>query len=206
MISGREIGLLFHAWQRFSGSSPEPFCHLGERLEDVLFSCCSRLLLSQNISGSAIPCLQAQRVLASEACDRALHDRHARCPLADFGRHIGRELRTRGPAHQAERLAHARVGKQRQTRGILQLHSQDLAQRAIEDGVACRIRELRQNDRALVREFGRAREIRMTCGKRGDGRSVAFPAACGGGYGREFPLQFGDGLPPASPGPLPDTG
>ena len=151
---GRLTRVLVREWNRIPCPGAEPVGYLAQFLEHLLFLGRGRLLFVQNISSSAIPCAQAQHVLASETRDRALYHCSAYCPLTDFGRNIRRKLRIRGPDHQAQCFAHARIGKHAEVRGFLKLARHYPAKRTVECRIPRGIREIGENNGAFVCRLG----------------------------------------------------
>jgi hypothetical protein len=78
--------VLVHCTERFANAGSELTRNVAEDVQHIFFSCCLHLFLIENVSRSAIPCPQAQHVLATETCDRAFQDSGARRALTDKSR------------------------------------------------------------------------------------------------------------------------
>ena len=157
---GRQTGLAVPLRGSDSAARvPNRFAICASALKSVLFFCCAPAPGPESLRFGSSLRARSGHVLAADAGDRALDNRGTCCPLADFGRNIGRELRVGGSAHQAEGLAHARVGKQRQKPAAHSPTGRPASGAGrIEVRVASRIREIREHDRALARESVDVRE------------------------------------------------
>ena len=154
--------MLFDRGQRFADSGPEFAGDLAQRIQDVFFSCGLHLLLVQHVSGAAVPGAQPQYVLAAEAVRSSLPGRRR----WRFARRFpGRapESAAHPPAGPSGRSAFwMRSSEMRLRKGdCSSCTAKPLAKRPVKHGVAGRVREIGEDDRVLVREFGRAVKIEV---------------------------------------------
>src|SRR3954454_13374804 len=192
--------MLFDSGKRFSDPGSELAGNLAQSVHDILSLGRLGLLLVEDITGIAGLRLQAQHVLASQACDGALQNRGAPGSLADFPRDFRSEPRSFRLTHQSQRLQDLLVPNQTEERRLLKLYQQPLAQRVVEHRIACLIIEIRQNDGVLAGQFRRAVEISVRRGEYGnntDGSRNGLPGASAVGHFSQFPLQLGSRLPAA---------
>ena len=91
-------------------------------MQDAFLSFRLRLFLAENVSGAAVPGVDTQDVLASEALNRALQDDRAVGSLTDLLRYLGGEARLGRPVHQPQHLMYLLIRDQSQMWRLLQLH------------------------------------------------------------------------------------
>ena len=96
--------------------------------------------------------LQVDDVVAAEARDRPGQQRLDALPLGDLAREIPRHPLVGRPAHVAKRLPDAFLREDVQERALPELHRHGLPERPVEDVVAGRVDEVRDQDAVLVRE------------------------------------------------------
>ena len=87
--------VLLDGGQRLAQPGPDLNRNSAQRIQDLFFPSRLRLLLSEHLSGAAVPGAQPQNVLASEACNRAFQNRGAAGSLADLPRDLRSEPRLR---------------------------------------------------------------------------------------------------------------
>jgi len=82
------------------GSCSGPLGRFVQRGKDLFFSCSLRLLLSENVSVTTVPCAQSQHVPAAQAADQSFH--YCRTPRwpTDLFRQLRGQSRIDRPAHQ----------------------------------------------------------------------------------------------------------
>jgi hypothetical protein len=123
------------------------------RLE-YLFLAVGRYLLSRKqISRATVDSVQSQNILAAQICDGTFNGGRAGRALANLAAKFFSKRRVFGFGHQCQCLHDALVRNETQERRLLQLRRKPLSQRAIENGIACGVGELRQNNRVLISEF-----------------------------------------------------
>ena len=163
--------VLLDGGQRLAQPGPDLNRNSAQRIQDLFFPSCLRLLLREDISGAAVSGAQPQDVLASEPRNRAFQNRGAAGALADLPGDLRSEPRLGRPVHQAQYLLDALVRDESEERGLFQLHGQPLAKRLIEHRIAGLILEFPQNNRVLRREFRGAMEIEIRGGQKGQSNS-----------------------------------
>src|SRR5581483_35518 len=139
--------------ERFAGPRPELPRKFRDRIQDLLFLCCSHLLIVNDLVGSATLCPQAHYVLSSETCYRSLQNGRASGPLADFARKRRTQRRVNGLPHEPQCLSDPLIRDQTEKRRLLQLHRQALPECPIENGVTRLIHKLSKHDRVFIGEF-----------------------------------------------------
>ncbi len=87
--------MVLNGGERLAQAGPDLSRNSGERTQDFFLLSCSRLLLCEDISATAIPGAQPQDVLISHARDRAFQNRGAAGTLANLPRNVGSERRCR---------------------------------------------------------------------------------------------------------------
>ena len=159
------------------------------RRQDLLPALRLDLLARDGLAAGRAHRLQVDHVVAAEARDRPDQQRLDALSLGDLAREIPRHPLVRRPSHVAKSLPDAFLGDDVQERALSQLHRHGLPERPVEDLVAGRVGEVRDEDAVLVRE-GRgaagcagADEIErrrgrdaMTTGEQDKGQSAIAPA------------------------------
>src|SRR3954469_19598086 len=82
--------VLFDGGERFTNFGSELDRDLTQSIQ-YIFDLCLRLLLIEDLAGTAVLCSQSQHILAAESCNRAIQDCSAPGALADFLRDLQRQ-------------------------------------------------------------------------------------------------------------------
>ena len=73
------------------------------------------------------------------------------------------DARSGRQAHQPQVLSHLLIVHDFQEGRLFKLYCQPLAKRPVKDGVACRVRDISEDNRVFVRECWRALKVDVTC-------------------------------------------
>src|SRR5215467_11687900 len=112
---------------------------LAQRHQDVFLSGSLRLLIVEDVSGSAVPATQAQYIVVPEWRNCSFQYGSASGTFADLSRESGRKPHLCRLAHEAERLLDALLRNQAEERRLLQLYGQSVAKRPVKYRIASAI-------------------------------------------------------------------
>ena len=145
-------GELLDGSERFSQLLPEPRRRLAEPGQDPLPALRLGLLARDGLTAGRAHRLQADHIVAAEARDRPEQQRLDALALRDLAREIPRHPLVRRSSDVAKSLPDAFLGDDVQERALPQFHRHGLPERPVEDLVAGRVGEVRDEDAVLVRE------------------------------------------------------
>jgi len=151
--------------ERFAGPRSELRGNLAYCIQDVFLSCRLYLLLIKDGAGAAILSEQAHHITTSEAGDGSLQQSAlpVRSQISPARAGVKRASGGRPMKRSVCWIAHR---TQRSGTRLLKLYRQSLSKRAIEDGIACRVPEIGQDDFVLVSESWRLVKIMIAGGQK----------------------------------------
>ncbi len=133
--------------------------------QHVLFIFGLDLLPRKRLAVVASGRLERDDIILPQARDCAVHGGRGSFADANVVSDLVRNARSGLEVHQAQIVPHLVVVHDLEKRRSLQLESQALAKRAVKHGVACCVREIRQDDVVLSSEFWFAVKIKVSSRK-----------------------------------------
>jgi hypothetical protein len=125
--------------------------YLSQRIQNVFFPGSLHLLIGDDLPGIAVSGTQSQDILAAQCCNRSLQDGAASsCTLADLPRQLRSNPDIGRLTHKVKSMMNTFLRDKNNGWRLLQLHRQPLPQGFIEHRIARGIREVRDQNRALL--------------------------------------------------------